>query len=282
MVHTLELPTSAPAGSGPTTGSVTFIGTATTLIRCGDITVLTDPNFLHKGQEAHLGYGLRSKRITDPAMEIGELPRLDLCVLSHLHGDHWDRIATHSLRKDLPIVTTRQAAATLRKTGFEATIPLERWEEVTITKGASLLRVTAMPAKRGPTFMSLALPSIMGSMLEWATAAGDVVYRLYITGDTLIFDALAEIRRRYPDIDLALLHLGGTRLFGVLLTMDADQGVQLLRMVEPGAAIPIHYNDYVAFKSPLEDFERAVEQAGLAHEVRYLAHGQAYDFDIAR
>jgi hypothetical protein len=29
---------------------------------------------------------------------------------------------------------------------------------------------------------------------------------MYMTGDTLVIDALKEIPRRYPDIDLALLH----------------------------------------------------------------------------
>jgi len=38
--------------------SLTFIGTATTVLRLGDFTLLTDPNFLHKGQRVYLGYGL--------------------------------------------------------------------------------------------------------------------------------------------------------------------------------------------------------------------------------
>lgn len=38
-------------------GTLTFIGTATTLLRVGSFTVLTDPNFLHKGQRAYLGKG---------------------------------------------------------------------------------------------------------------------------------------------------------------------------------------------------------------------------------
>jgi L-ascorbate metabolism protein UlaG (beta-lactamase superfamily) len=37
---------------------ITFIGTATTIVRLGSFTVLTDPNFLHRGQRAYLGRGL--------------------------------------------------------------------------------------------------------------------------------------------------------------------------------------------------------------------------------
>src|SRR6185312_5899087 len=60
---------------------------------------LTDPNFLHRGQRAYLGKGLWAKRLTEPALQPTQLPALDGIVLSHLHADHWDRIATRSLPK---------------------------------------------------------------------------------------------------------------------------------------------------------------------------------------
>jgi L-ascorbate metabolism protein UlaG (beta-lactamase superfamily) len=55
-------------------------------------TFLTDPNFLHRGDHAKLGYGLRSKRLTEPALDIDQLPPLDFIVLSHHHGDHFDEV----------------------------------------------------------------------------------------------------------------------------------------------------------------------------------------------
>ena len=62
-----------------------------------------------------------------------------------------------------------------------------------------------------------------------------------IETSTLIND-LKEIPRRFPDIDLALLHLGGTTLLGVLMvTMDPKQGVEVIKLIKPKAAIPIHY-----------------------------------------
>jgi L-ascorbate metabolism protein UlaG (beta-lactamase superfamily) len=67
---------------------------------------------------------------------------------------------------------------------------------------------------------------------------------------------------------------------GVLLTMDAEQGVEAIRIINPREVIPIHYNDYEVFKSPLEDFKRAVEAAGFADRVRYLSHGETYHFTV--
>jgi len=39
-------------------------------------------------------------------------------------------------------------------------------------------------------------------------------------------------------------------------------------------AVPIHYDDYDVFKSPLEDFKREVRAAGLEGKVRYVARGE--------
>ncbi len=265
-------------GRDPTrSGSLRFIGNATVLIRHAGFTILTDPNFLHRGEEADLGYGLSTKRLTDPSMEIDELPSLDLVVLSHYHGDHFDQVAEERLDRSVPIVTTPDAAETLRDKGFDRAVALETWASHEAETGGSRLTVTAMPGQHAPGALTVALPDVMGSMLEFSGEDPSTSVRIYITGDTLIFDRIREIPERYPEIDLALLHLGGTRVMGLTVTMDAEQGVEMLGRVGPRLAIPIHYDDYEAFKSPIEDFVEAVRKAGLEDRVRYMARGEAFD-----
>jgi L-ascorbate metabolism protein UlaG (beta-lactamase superfamily) len=261
-------------------GSIFFVGTATVVIRYAGFAILTDTNFLHQGDHVHLGYGLISRRRTNPAVEIEDLPPLDFVLLSHMHGDHFDRVAERRLNTATPIVSTRHAVPYLRRKGFTATHDLRTWETLPITKGEARLRLTAMPGTHAPGPLAGALPPVMGSMLEFQTAGGETRLRLYISGDTLLHDRLKEISRRYPGIDLALLHLGGTKVLGILVTMDARQGVEAIRIIEPRTAIPIHYNDYTVFKSPLEDFKRAVTEAGLEERVHYLAHGDTYEFEV--
>lgn len=263
----------------PSKGSIFFVGTATVILRVGGFTILTDPNFLHAGDHVHLGYGLSSKRLTNPAIDIDQLPPVDFCVLSHYHGDHFDRIVEQRLRKDLPIVTTAHAYREITSKGFSAAVPMEVWESVDFRKGDAKVTVTAMPGRHGPPLVEKLLPSVMGSMLEFEWGM-DKTFRLYISGDTLMFDELREIPKRYPAIHMGLFHLGGTQIMGVLLTMDAEQGVEALRLINPDEAIPIHYNDYEVFRSPLEDFKRAVEKAGFEYKVRYLAHGESYEFEV--
>lgn len=262
-------------------GSIFFVGTATVILRYAGFTILTDPNFLHAGDHVHLGYGLTAERLTNPALELEELPPIDLCVLSHYHGDHFDQLVEERLQKDLPIITTEHAATALKGKNFTATLALDTWDSVSVEKGGARLRITSMPGKHGPAITDLLLPPVMGSMLEFQSA-NETMLHLYITGDTLVHDDLHEIPKRYPQIDLALFHLGGTRILGILLTMDAEQGVEAIRIINPREVIPIHYNDYEVFKSPLEDFKHAVEAAGFADRVTYLSHGETYNFDISR
>jgi L-ascorbate metabolism protein UlaG (beta-lactamase superfamily) len=275
--HLLDLP---PSGESPESGlgSIRFIGTATTLIRYQGMTILTDPNFLHRGDHIHLGYGMHATRLTNPAIDFDNLPPIDLVILSHLHEDHFDKLVEERLPRNTPILTTASAARTLRRRGFTNTYALRMWDYVNVTKGHLTLRVTSMPAAHGPMLAAAFLPDVMGSMLEFRNQRDARVYRMYISGDTLVHRDLEEIPRRYRNIDLALLHLGGTRVLGVLVTLDSVQGVEALRIIRPDLAIPIHYNDYDVFRDPLEEFVHAVERAGLKDKIRCLAHGDSYEF----
>jgi L-ascorbate metabolism protein UlaG (beta-lactamase superfamily) len=264
----------SPSGPAAATGSLLFIGTATTLIRYGDITLLTDPNFLHQGQRAYLGYGLTAKRLTEPALTPQQLPELDLVVLSHLHGDHWDRQAHRGLDRQVPIVTTPHASKRLQLRGFSRAVGLRTWGSHELTKGSTRLRITSMPGRHAPGLLRRVLPPVMGSLLEFGSISRPVELRMYITGDTLFVDDLREIPVRYPALDAAVLHLGGTRLpGGLMVTMDAVQGANLLELLRPSLAIPVHYDDYGLFKSPLSDFRAEVNRRGLADLVRFVDRG---------
>jgi len=272
----LTLPDVSNAAS-TSEGSIYFIGNATVLLQVAGFTILTDPTFIHKHEQTWLGGGLHTTRLTDPAMELADLPPLDLVLLSHFHGDHFDQVAERDLDRAVPIVTPPQSANDLQERGFTNCRPLDVWESLDVEKGAARLRITATPARHGPPLVDFVLPDVMGSILDVTTADGGAS-RIYITGDTLVIDELREIPQRFPDIDIALLHLGGTRVLGILVSMDAKQGVEAMRIVDPALAIPIHYNDYDVFTSPLSDFQEEVRAAGLEDRVRYLSHGETYTF----
>jgi L-ascorbate metabolism protein UlaG (beta-lactamase superfamily) len=260
--------------------TVTFVGNATTLIQAGGVTLLTDPNFLHRGQHAYLGHGLVSKRLKEPALGIGDLPPIDAVVLSHMHGDHWDRVTQKGLDHSLPIVTTPHAAKRLVRRGFANARGLATWEQHTITKGDSVVTVRAMPGRHAPLWGARLLPPVMGTMLEFGSSDGSPTRRAYISGDTLLIEELDEIPRRFGGVDFGVLHLGGTRLpagdllpFGVTVTMDGRQGAELTAALALPKVVPVHYDDYGVFASPLPDFVREMRVRGMADRIVALSRG---------
>lgn len=52
---------------------------------------------------------MTSTRCTNPAVDMYDIPAIDMVLLSHYHADHLDEKVEESLRRDLPIVTTPHA-----------------------------------------------------------------------------------------------------------------------------------------------------------------------------
>jgi L-ascorbate metabolism protein UlaG (beta-lactamase superfamily) len=296
-----------------TNASLFFVGTATTILEWEGLRILTDPNFLHAGDHVHLGPGVGATRQTNPAIDLEELPRIDVILLSHYHEDHFDREVEEKLSKGLPIITTPHAKECLTGKGdesFNNVHALDFWNSLILdvsqsdkTHGSGpkpSIKVTGVPGKHvppGPLNVANdilgAVPPTNGWMVELgyteSSSSDDFEngYRIYISGDTLMVDELKEIPERYKDqnIDLMLIHLGGTTIPGpkmplLMVTMDAKQGVQLMQLINPDLTIPVHYDDYDVFLSPLDDFKKAVSAAGLDSKVVYLDRKDQFKFNV--
>ncbi|KAM0436826.1 hypothetical protein ACHAPT_002538 [Fusarium lateritium] len=292
-----------PRGSkGDQDASVYFIGTATTIIEWKSFRILTDPNFLHAGDHVHLGPGVTAQRRTNPAVELGELPSLDGILLSHYHADHFDQLVEESLNRDFLIITTphAQQCLTSKEDPFRNVKALDFFDHLELkareTEADSAnpsIKVTGMPGKHVPPGPLAALNNLLGAVPPtngWMLELGhgdETGYRIYISGDTLLVDELKDIPKwlEGKQIDLMLVHLGGTTIPGpsaplLMVTMDAKQGIEMIKMMEPEVTIPIHYDDYDVFMSPLSDFKKAVEEAGLQDRVVFLDRGDRYQFSV--
>jgi L-ascorbate metabolism protein UlaG (beta-lactamase superfamily) len=253
--------------------TLTFGGNATMLLRLGPFTLLTDPNFLHRGQRAYLGKGLWTKRLTEPALQPTQLPALDSILLSHLHADHWDRIATRTLDRDTPVITTQAAARALGRRGFGQTLDLTPWQRHELSRDGVTLRITSVPGVHGPEPIARLLPPVMGSVLE-LVRGGEVSWRGYITGDTIYRPWLGEVLQRCGPLDVVIPHLGGTKALGFTVTMDGRQGADLVELLKPPVTVPVHYDDYDRFASPLGDFVREVAARRVPGEIRPVMRGE--------
>ncbi|KAJ5769806.1 uncharacterized protein N7511_001857 [Penicillium nucicola] len=301
-----------PSKPGSENASLFFVGKACVIIEWHGTRLITDPNFAREGEKVHLDRGISSKCLTNPAVDLHNLPRIDLVLLSHFQEGYFDPKLEASLRRDIPIVTTPQVKTRLiakREEPFTSVSALRPFEHIDIhiadteKSRQPRIRITGMPgknvaSKRMLQTLTHAAPPTNGWMLELGYGTHKkpdftCSYRIYVSGDTLATKALHEVTHRYEGqpIDLMLPRLGGTILPSFLVgrimeplastvTMDAEDGIHLMQLIKPELTIPIHYDDFEVFRSSLEDFQRLVEAVSLSDKVLYLDRGDEYRFYV--
>ncbi len=258
----------------PTSIRITHIGGPTALIEIGQLRILTDPTFDPAGSKYPSGPNVLSKT-ADPSLSLAAIGPVDAVLLSHdHHADNLDLAGRAYLPQAKHVLTTPAGA---KRLGGE-TRGLATWETVEL-RGADglLVRVTATPARHGPEEIKKTVGDVTGWIIEW-----DGHKALYVSGDTVLFEGLEEVSRRYR-VGVALLHFGSAQVpsYGpVPLTLTAEEGVQLTKMLGDAVIVPIHYEGWAHFTEGREEIERAFTAAGLENYLRFLLLGQPVVLEI--
>lgn len=197
----------------------TRIGHATTLINIGQKYILTDPWFSEKKGFYH-GEPIAFKQ--------DKLPKLSMVLVSHHHYDHFD-IETFKAYpdKNVPFVVPGGMKEKVTSAGFKNVYELEPWQSVSIDG----TKITACPGKH--------LVKEITYMIQTGNRA------VYFGGDTKLIPELSELKKRFPDIDLAILSVNGLKvrpLFNKQMVMNAKEAAKLCSIISPKVAVPIHYN----------------------------------------
>ncbi len=116
--------------------------------------------------------------------------------------------ALSATRHTIPVVAP---AGTVTQTGAAPVYALDTWQALTVRKGATLLRITALPDPRGHG----AAPAALTVMLDFGAAC-----RVLVHGETLALREIEGIPRHFPGARLALLRDEGEP---VLLAVDGAQ-----------------------------------------------------------
>src|SRR5690242_21719342 len=85
--------------------TASWIGHATVLINFFGIKILTDPVLFPRIGIRLPGFTIGPKRLTAPALEFHELPKIDVVLLSHAHFDHFDLRTLHCFNKNTSVIT---------------------------------------------------------------------------------------------------------------------------------------------------------------------------------
>jgi L-ascorbate metabolism protein UlaG (beta-lactamase superfamily) len=235
---------------------ITWVGHSTVLVELDGVSLLTDP--VLRARLVHL------RRVAEHAAAPPGQP--DAALVSHLHHDHLDLRSLRRLGPACRIVVPRGGGALLRRHRLRNVEEVSAGDELHV--GPLLVRATpaAHDGKRG--VLGPVAPAL-GYLLEGSA-------RVYFAGDTDLFDGMRQLA---PDLDVALLPVGG---WGPRLPeghLDPDGAARALQLLRPRLAIPIHYGTYRRIglpepaESPGEAFARAAGQLAPEVDVRVLPVG---------
>src|ERR1041384_7688450 len=246
---------------GPIPLSLTHVGGPTALLEFSGIRLLTDPTFDPAGGAYPPGPATRRK-LAAPALGAADVGVLDYVLLSHDHHfDNLDRAGRHMLSTATAVLTTLEGAGRLGGNS----IGLEPWQSLDLpTRQGPAVRVVATPARHGPE--GLDRGPVIGFVVSLAEAPD---HGVYFSGDTVWFDGVAEVARRFP-LRAAILNLGAARLPEVgpyHLTMTAGEAVEATRAFPDAVIVPLHFEGWAHFSEGREEIERTFSAAGLGHRL---------------
>jgi L-ascorbate metabolism protein UlaG (beta-lactamase superfamily) len=244
--------------------SVTLVGGPTALIEIDGFRLLTDPTFDAPGsyQLPHV----KLEKLSSPALSADALGAVDAVLLSHdQHSDNLDNSGREFLKRAGRVLTTIAGA---RRLGGHAE-GLAPWDSTELTgKDGCLLTVTATPARHGPAGIEPLSGDVIGFVVS-STAERPV----YITGDTVWYDGVAEVARRFP-AGVVLPFAGAAQTRGPFhLTMDTNDAIETARAFPDAVIVPLHTDGWAHFRQSGDDLRSSFDTLGFGPRLKMLVPG---------
>jgi L-ascorbate metabolism protein UlaG (beta-lactamase superfamily) len=210
------------------------------------------------------------RKTSSPALTAAQVGQVDAVLLSHdQHADNLDTLGRAFLAQSGRVFTTIVGAKRLEGRA-EGLAP---WETKQLVKpNRSRLQLTATPARHGPAGIEPLAGDVIGFVL---TLEDQQTCPIYVTGDTVWYDGVAEVARRFR-AGVVLLFAGSAQTRGPFhLTMDTNDAIEAAHAFPDALIVPLHYEGWAHFTQNRDDLERAFETLGLGSRLRLLEAGVA-------
>ena len=248
---------------------ITLVGGPTALLETSGLRLLTDPTFDPAGGEYTTG-PVTLRKLSGPAVGLDAIGHIDAVLLSHdQHFDNLDHAGRALLAKADRVFTTPSGGGRL---GGE-TMGLKPWESARLSApGGRTLRITATPGRHGPPGFEPLSGEVTGFVLAFDDRPNEVIY---FSGDTVWFEGVEEVARRYKVTAIVLTMGAATPVGPQPVTMTAADAIQTAQAFPQAVMVPVHFEGWAHFSEGADDIRKAFAEAGLSHRLRLLKPGQS-------
>lgn len=246
-----------------------WLGHATVLMKIDGFTVLTDPVFSTRAG-LNLGpFTLGVKRVVEPALAIGRLPRIDLILLSHAHMDHFDIPSLRALENPgTQVVTARETSDLLRPDRY-ARVQEVGWRE-SVSAGPLVIRGLEV-RHWGARMRTDTWRGYNGYMITAGRR------RVLFGGDT----AMTDLFREAGGAELAIMPIGAYNPW-IRYHCDPEQAWAMTNDARADRILPIHHKTFHLSYEPLgEPIARLLDAAGAAGQDRVMWREIGQEFGLA-
>jgi L-ascorbate metabolism protein UlaG (beta-lactamase superfamily) len=221
-----------------------WIGHATVLINLFGFNILTDPSLFPRVGIRLPGFTIGPKRLTAPALQVHELPRIDLILLSHAHFDHLDLRTLQRFSEQTSVITAPNTADLLAWTRLRNITELRWGEHKCLNASAGSVSVSAFQVKHwGARTQRDHYRGYNGYLIERNGR------RILFGGDTAMTDSFAKLRQ---PIDLAIVSIGAYNPW-IRSHSTPEQAVAMATAAGAKFIMPVHHQTFRLSVEPLRE-----------------------------
>lgn len=239
--------------------NVTWLGHSSLMLQMHGMNILIDPVFSKRTSPVSFA---GPKRFSDLPVEIGDLPHIDIVVISHDHYDHLDMDTVRALdEKTERFIVPLGVENHLERWGVSAEkITNMAWWEETEING---LTVGCTPSRH---FSGRRV--VDSDKTLWASwVFKDGFHQIFESGDGGYGGHFEEIHDRYGDFDFVMIDCAQYNMKWHYVHMFPEESAMAAEALGAKAVMPVHWGAFVLSSHPWDDpperFTAAAENLGL-------------------